>query len=382
MAPRLRPWLGAGAATCVLIAAAYLPPRGGVRPRGLVFNAARPLTAARLRAQAVGSELRAATAHLRVQEARDNMGDEVARQQQNANGLVLLILGPDTLARRVRPALAAALDTVWHHLELGETKVALVFVLDLATMRGTTRAFYVFPDSSDRTTCAVWQTGWYGSWIRAGRPVPAGAQFSAWLQNTLGPCAFYAAFGSPGRPVRQWMAERNFDLALYPTWAPSDRPNATERSRFGPRGWWWDAIYRSPPATVGCLGGRAPACRAAVLRGTEPTVDSVARVVESEGRWWLGQSLIPGERYLADVAAEIGPERFLRFWNSPLPVDTSLTLALGKPIGDWTAAWERRFSRPLPLGPAAPLGATTLALLIAAIAVALAAAAASRRQVR
>jgi hypothetical protein len=105
-------------------------------------------------------------------------------------------------------------------------------------------------------------------------------------------------------------------------------------------------------------------------------------VVQPDARWWFGQSLIPGERYLADVAAEIGPERFLRFWNSPLPVDTSLTLALGRPIGDWTVAWERRFSRPLPLGPAPPLGATTLTLLIAAIAVALAAAAASRRQVR
>src|SRR5258708_4507508 len=382
MAPGLSPWLGAGVATGVLIAAAYLPPRGGVRPRGLVFNAARPVTAARLRAQTVGAELRAATAHLRVQEARDNMGDEVARQQQTANGLVVLIVGRDAVARRMRPWVAAARDTVWRHLQLGETKVDLVFVLEFATKTGGPTGAYVFPDSSDRTTCAVWQYGGYASWIQADRPVPAGAQFSAWLQNALGPCAFYAAFGSPGRPVRQWMAERNFDLALYPTWAPSDRPNATERSRFGPRGWWWDAIYRSPPATVGCLGGRAPACRAAVLRGTDPTMDSVARVMESEGRWWLGQSLIPGERYLADVAAEIGPARFLRFLNSPLPVDTSLTLALGKPIGDWTAAWVRRFSRPLPLGPAAPLGATTLALLIAAIAVALAAAAASPPQVR
>ena len=382
MAPRLRPWLGAGAAACVLVAAAYLPPRGGVRVRGLVFTAPRALTAARLRAQAVGAALRAATVRLRVQEARDNMGDEVARQQQNTNGLVLLILGPDTMARRMRPAVAAALDTVWHHLELGETKVDLVFVLDLATKTGGITRAYVFPDSSDRSTCAVWQYGGYTSWIHAGGSVPVGAQFSAWLQNALGPCAFYAAFGSPGRPVRQWMAERNFDLAMYPGWTSADRPSRTDWLRDGRQGWWWDAIYRSPPATVGCLGGRPLACRAAVLRDADVTMDSVARVVQSDGRWWFGQSLIPGERYLADVATEIGPARFLRFWNSPLPVDTSLTLALGRPIGDWTVDWERRFSRPLPLGPAAPLGATTLALLIAAIAVALAAAAASRRQVR
>jgi len=379
MAPRLRPWIGAALAACVLIAAAYLPPRGGVRPRGIVFNSPRPLTAARLRAQAVGAELRAATARLRVREAQEHMGDGVVPPSQNGNGVVLLVLGPDSLTRRARPTAAAALDTVWHHLGLGETKVSLVFVLDLAEGPTSGRT-YVFPDSSDRTTCAVWQSaGW---WFRGSRPLPGSANFRGWLQNALGPCAFYAAFGSPGRPVRQWMAQRNFDLALYPTWAPSDRPNATERSPFGPRGWWWDAIYRSPPATVGCLGGRPLACRAAVLRGADQGEDSVSRVVESDGRWWLGQALIPGERYLADVAAEVGPQRFLRFWNSPLPVDTSLTLALGQPIGDWTVRWERRFSRPLPLGPAASSTAAALSLLAAAIAVALAALAAARRQVR
>jgi hypothetical protein len=119
-----------------------------------------------------------------------------------------------------------------------------------------------------------------------------------------------------------------------------------------------------------------------VLRGAVASDDSVSRVVSPDDRWWVGQSLIPGERYLADVAAAIGRERFRRFWNSPLPVDTSLTLALGQPIGDWTVGWERRFSRPLPLGAAAPLGGTLLALLISATAVTLAAMAASRRQVR
>src|SRR5258708_22259323 len=200
MAPRLRPWLGAGVATGVLIAAAYLPPRGGVRPRGLVFNAARPLTAARLRAQALLAELRAATAHLRVQEARDNMGNEVARQQQNANGLVLLILGPDTLARRMRPWVAAALDTVWHHLALGETKVDLVFVLDLATKTGGTTRAYVFPDSSDRTTCAVWQYGGYASLVPAHPPGPPRPPLFPPLPDPVGPGALFPAVRAPPPP--------------------------------------------------------------------------------------------------------------------------------------------------------------------------------------
>lgn len=375
MASGLKRWMGAGVVACVLIAAAYLPPRGNVHARfsGIVFTSPRPQTAARLRAQALGAEWRAATAQLRVTEARSS------RPSGDARSVVLLIIGPDSLARRARPVMAAALDSVWQRLGLDDTKVTLVLVLDLVATLGAQRT-YVLPDSTDRTTCAMWESGTY--WIRAGRPFPGGPNFKPWLQNVLGPCAFYAAFGSPGRPVRQWLAARNFDVALYPGWTSTDRPSGAEQLRYGPRGWWWDGIYRSPAATVGCLGGRSPACRAAVLRGAAAGDDSVARVVSADNRWWVGQSLIPGERYLADVAAAIGRERFLRFWNSPLPVDTSLTLALGQPIGDWTVTWERRFGRPLPLGPAAPLGGTLLALLISATALTLAVMAASRRQVR
>ncbi|TMB88233.1 MAG: hypothetical protein E6J45_11595 [Chloroflexi bacterium] len=301
----MRLWLAAGLVACALIAAAYLPPRGGVHVRGVVFTTPRPLTAARLRAQALGAAWRAARAQLRVAEARAQLGNAVDRPTKDARGVVLLILGPDSLAHRVRAAVAGTLDTVWHRLGLGETKIALVVVLDLAATPGSER-IYVFPDSTDRTTCAVWQAG--GWWIRAGHPLPTGPTFGTWLQNALGPCAFYAAFGSPGRPVRRWLAERKFDVTLYPGWTPADRPSGTERSRFGPRSWWWDAIYQSPPATVGCLGGRAPACRAAVLRDAASGDDSVPRVVTTEGRWWFGQLLIPGERYLADVAAAVGPE--------------------------------------------------------------------------
>jgi hypothetical protein len=176
MAPGLRLWVGAAVAACLLIGAAYLPPRGGVRAglSGVVFTSPRPVTAARLRAQALGAELRTATAHLRVTEARTQMGSEVERRSADARGVVLLIIGPDSLARRARPAVAAALDSVWQRLGLDEAKVTLVLVLDLVATLGSERT-YVFPDSTDRTTCAVWESGGY--WIRAGRPLPGGPNF-------------------------------------------------------------------------------------------------------------------------------------------------------------------------------------------------------------
>jgi hypothetical protein len=381
MAPGLSRWLGAGLLACAVIAAAFVPPRGGARARGSrVASMERSRrTPARLRAQALAAQWGAVSAEVRIAEARARLGPGPAPLGADSSSLVLVIIGPDSLARRVRPVVASALDTVWRRLGLRETKVGVVFVLNVVAGTGGERT-YLLPDSSDRTTCSVLQSaGW---WARAGQRVPTGANLEGWLQNSLGPCAFFAAYGTPGRPVRHWLGERNFDVALYPDWTGAAGPTGVLPFMYGRGGWWWDGVYRSPAATVGCLGGRPPACRAAVLRGAASTDDSVSRVVTSNTRWWLGQSLIPAERYLADVASDVGPERFLRFWNSPLPVDTALTLALGKPIGEWTARWERRFGRPLPLGPAAPLGAAALALLVAAAAVSIAAVGASRRQVR
>src|SRR2546430_6033114 len=53
--------------------------------------------------------------------------------------------------------------------------------------------------------------------------------------------------------------------------------------------------------------------------------DSLPRFLQSDPRgWWRGQRLLYSDRYLADVAREVGHDRFLRFWNSPDPVDTAL----------------------------------------------------------
>jgi len=150
------------------------------------------------------------------------------------------------------------------------------------------------------------------------------------------------------------------------------------------RQWWWDWVYHQPFTAVACLGGRPRACRAAVLPKTDGGLDdSIPRVVALDRRWWRGQRLVGGDRYLADVARDVGRERFLRFWNSSLPVDTALTAALKAPIGDWTARWERRlYPRGLPLGAAAPPSAVALAMLLSGGAVTIVALTASRRRIR
>src|SRR3989442_14324297 len=124
-------------------------------------------------------------------------------------------------------------------------------------------------------------------------------------------------------------------------------------------------------------------CGAAVLWGGEETTDdSPPQFLESDTRgWWRSQRVLYSDRYLAEVAREVGHDRFLRFWSSTEPVDTALAAALKMPVGEWTERWQRRLVPRLPLGPAAPLSATLLGLLLGGAAVMVIALGATRRQV-
>ena len=342
------------------------------------------LTPARLRAQALADAWRAAAAEVRLQESRARLDIDLARLGSANGGPALLIDGPDSAVSFLGPTLRAELETTWRRLGLGVTKVAVVVVVHVpgsgltGGAAGLSRPRRVLVDVGHAAGY------WILDLVKTKRLRWAG-QFRTNLKDSFGPCAFYAAYGNPSKPVRHWLANRNFDLALSPVW---DEVGNVERtawwlvdSRSGR--WWWEIIYRLSPSTVGCLAGRATECKGAVLDGVDYAFDdSLPRVVVRGRRWWLRQGLVPGERYLADVARDVGHDRFLRFWNSPFPVDTSLAEALKMPIGRWTERWERRYVRRVPLGPAAPRSASLLAMLLGAVAVTTVALTAQRRQVR
>jgi hypothetical protein len=204
-----------------------------------------------------------------------------------------------------------------------------------------------------------------------------------WLHGGLGPCAFYAAYGAPSKPVRQWLTARGWDVGSFLQGDVAGAAVSSTEMLGDPRyAWYWERIYSFPPATVACMAGRAEGCRAAVMRGATATIDSLPRVVRFERRWWKAEDLLPAGRYLSDVAHTVGRDRFLRFWGSPLPVDTALATAFKKPVGEWTAAWQHGYTPRLRLGAAAPFGAYVLALLVAALVVLSVAVTSARRQVR
>jgi hypothetical protein len=398
MARDVKRWVVFALVACGVIGIAFLPPRGGVRPPRMRFFALPDQTPARLRAQTLAAEWRAVDGAARLLEQRTRIRVTPSRPGDRRRGPTILFTGADSIPPSAMLLVTAAMDSVWVKLGLEETKIRVVVVIELArrvpagsgsapTQEGQ---MYLEPDSTARTTCvALVPAGRYWTRFILGAPGDARtrAQFSRWLKAGLGPCAFYATYGAPGKPVRRWLAARSWDVGLFMDAADESAAGWSSTNLLGdPRfGWYWEQIYSYPPATVACMAGRPAGCRAAVLRGATDgggRGDSLPRIVRVERRWWQVQHLIPAERYLSDVARVVGRDRFLRFWSSPLPVDTALALALKKPVGEWTAEWQGSYTPQLRLGAAAPLLASLLALALGAVAVISVALTASRRQVR
>jgi hypothetical protein len=394
MARELRWWVASLLAAGGVIVAAYVPPRG-VAPVVPPSSGQPQPTAARLRAQALARKWRDADLAVRLAQYRRQLAPELARRREHDEpGPVVLVEAPDSLAPRARQVVTAALDTLWRELGLGVSKVGVGVVVDFWRQRPTRiegtpqrnlySAGHLLPDSIDRTTCiALIPAGMlHASDVRNSR-------VQDWLRSGLGPCAFFAAWGVPGAGVRHWLGRRQYDLARVPTWDLDGTwhpewlsvmlPSAVN----APPSWYWPAVYGHPIATIGCLAGRAASCRAAVLSGAGASDEPLSRLLgEDDWSWWRDEPLVPVQRYLSDVAREVGHDRFLRFWNSPEPVDTALAAALKMSVGKWTERWERRYVPQLPLGAATPLSTGALGIVLGAAALVLVARGAIRRQVR
>src|SRR3989442_13868331 len=98
---------------------ACLPPRGAAREGGVSVEPFRQ-TPARLRAQAIAAQWRAANLALRLPEYRRRLQPELLRRRErDAPGPTLLVEAPDSLAAFAHEVLSPALDTVARHLRLG-----------------------------------------------------------------------------------------------------------------------------------------------------------------------------------------------------------------------------------------------------------------------
>lgn len=394
MARQLKWWIVAPLGGCAAIAIADLPPR----PMPLfgqrffhVYQTFEPPTPYRMRVQELASRYRVTSFELMMREYSEAMRPDFARQRALEIPGPVLHFDGDSLSDSARALVRALLDSAWSQLGLGVTKISVGVVVHVVFDRppgGQSPAHmpeapaFLLPDSSDRVTCLAYVPMIY--WGRPGalkNPHPvASIDLAERLRNGLGPCAYFAAFGAPGGDIADWLVSRHYALALDPWKVRVSAESSGMRAGLNPHwpGFWWYA-YRYEPDAVACMAGRSQACRRTVLvKGS----GAAAPIATAELPGSKPPSPAGASRYLADLADGIGPERFGRFWNSELPVDTALATAMRMPVGAWTRRWQATVVRPIRLGPAAPLGATLLATLLGIGAVLFVAMTASRRAVR
>lgn len=373
---RVRWWIGSALLVCATVGLVYLPPRAA--PVFARRYSEEPLPPYRYRVQELADAWRSTALELRLKQFREELRPELERRRAlEIPGLAVLLDWPDA-PDSVRRHVQTRLDNDWKELRLGVSKISVGVVLMVNRQADPTaprepsfQTAYLLPDSTDRSTCIVYQTlsGPWATWATFGdgsrRP----------LAN-LGPCAFYAAFGAPGQEIERWLSARDFDLAIAPLWTRQAQvegwPNASF-IRHNARFWFL-------PDGVACLAGRAERCQSAAVEAP-PTSRDASRVVTLNQRR-PPPALAGGTHYLADVVRSIGRERFQRFWNSELPADTALAEALRMPVGEWTRRWQARLVPPIQLGAAPSAGSAMLSVLLALAALGIVLRTAARREVR
>jgi len=178
----------------------------------------------RQRAQALANEWRKADGSLRLLRARRELQESL--REAKAGTSLVVVSESAGVAIATPPIADSAIHIAWRQLGLGETKVRVAVIIQLAVTapvqdRPTIEegiAAYLAPDSTDRTTCiAVLPTGNYLTSVFRGTEVRFRLPFDAVVQNLktgLGPCAFYAAYGTPSKSVRGWLVARGWDLGM------------------------------------------------------------------------------------------------------------------------------------------------------------------------
>jgi hypothetical protein len=316
---------------------------------------------------------------LAAREALRPVLDSLARAE--APSVAVRFDGPDSLRRAYDSVVQAEVRRSWDSLGLGVTKVSVgvVFQESPASMGGPPVELngfegYLFPDSLDRRSCIrLDMIGTHSrSWLQ--RP----EYRSRVLRNLLGPCLYYARFGVPGTRVRSWLARRRHDVAMRPWASTPSGDGMVDNLQDVP--WLW--VYQLSPTALACSAGRARACRAALRAGDDPDAP-VPPWGSAEPEWWRlsSRAFLTDQWFLASVLQQVGPDRFAEFWNTTLPVDSALSLALGEPVDAWLARKGRETHPTLRLGPAVPARSTAWHLVLSALALGVALRVGIRRQV-
>ena len=280
MASGLKYWIGATLALCLIIGVGAVSGGHDLQPPSEQI-AQGPGTKWAGEAASFAAQWRTTWVRWRLESYRARMS-HAADSARAAGGTapLLLVDGPSTPEQLAE--LRKDLGEIWHAAapEGFKVAVALVIVRDAAAkpgpdtppLSGDEASTYLFPDSLHRDMClAVMHLGYTGRWFFDVNRTSATSRTDVlrWLSQGLGPCAFYGAYGVPGREIGRWLRSGGMDLAIYPHWwssasdpwlrmfyySYSEGPPSRQPAE------WWTSMYSFLPWNgASCYGGRVNQC--------------------------------------------------------------------------------------------------------------------------
>ncbi|HET7790589.1 MAG TPA: hypothetical protein VFK78_07300 [Gemmatimonadales bacterium] len=377
MALTLKRWIAIAALAAAVVTAALLPPPGQATAGRRVL---RPVSSATNDVERAKFSTGQALVLLR---RRDSIL-ALLRSPSRGDG-PLLIVHPAVDAEQTR-RFRADLDAAWDSLQPRSPEIRVAVVFQGEANRDWRLRFdspwYLLPSATDGRTCVAVLP-------RDARPGYGPRGGAAFVRAELGPCAFYAAFGRPGSEVESWLLAGQFTLGAEGDWNARRPQTAWDADLFSGIGAIEALNARAteglPPDAQACAWGERDACAQVLHRPYQylPVPPRLLRrgyALVQKSRWyWSGYN--DTYWYLADLVRDLGPERFAKFWRSPLSPESAFASAAGMPMDEWTHRWLRARHPGMRLGASASLGASLWGLLAAALALAAGGAIATRRRV-
>lgn len=333
------PWGIVVAALAILVA--YLPPQPPPEPDRLRDDwQSYPTPESRL-AKRLGDDYARAAARAHITRLRDSLMRVLAARAARPGTVTGLSPGPalDSTVRAFTKAATPPLPSL-----SPDVRGALAMVwAGPATWEASSNAY--LPSGTDGHTCIVSQAVDPNGQHQFGRPSEA-----------LGPCAFFMAFGLPGREIGHWLESRDYDLASMPDWTIGLHPRVPPgpptvdlwlRAALGrlggalPAGDPWasppyPSIYWRSFSGAACAAGDRAACRRYLITDGHRSTSLPGMIRRRYNYWFSGDGMA-----LASLVRDQGVERFARFWRSPLGPEAAFDQAFTVSFDQWAPLWAR-----------------------------------------
>jgi hypothetical protein len=351
-----------------------------------------------------GAHASSVARRLRLLSLLDSLGVARAAGGGEGTGSIRIVRDPALPAALADSMTALAQRAARQVPDSAGTGTDVVFIYDTlsqlhgaAIRRMATQVDYVLPRSTSERCVAVVHVGADATSKRQLNALPTDAA----AQRLLGPCAYYQAFGLPGRQVDEWLRTRGWAFAGDGSWA-----QAAPRAELVPRDIWagpWSVeravvaqttlpfLYDMRLDGTQCAAGERDACTRTLLERQNYRMPAMFNgnilfnsftALNADPSWYPRRAFGRRETsLLADMVRTMGREHFASFWRSSEPVPVAFERAAGQPIAQWATRWAvGTYGTVAPRGPSVGIATALVSIAVMALTLLVGVVVSERRQ--